>query len=602
LIYSNLLYLFVVILIISTRSVDAVPRFPFSLALPLFLIKGLLFYFMVRHLYQRRRIVSAPQYFSAEQKYSIAAVLSFATDVYLLDCLHYFSLLPLASRLPVLVSLAGTALFLSYMAMIWAAERKSYLNIFDGHHSPLAFIIYNLRNMIALLLPWLILSFFSDLLQALRIPILTRLFASPWGEPLVFTLFFLFLLFFFPVLATRLWGCTPLPAGVLRSEMERFCRRQHLKYKDILLWPLFEGRVLTAAVIGFVRSFRYLLITPAMLAALTTDEIEAVMAHEIAHVKRYHMQLYLFLFLGFGLAAQLSTMPLYYLLFSSDAIYKISGLTGRGPNAVFAFLTTFAMLLTIILYFRYVFGFFMRNFERQADLHALATTGHSGPLVNVFEKIALLSGNIRDQPSWHHFSLAQRISFLLKCDRNPRLIGRHHRKVYMLLGLYFLFLLAGATSLWKVDEMFRDVPGSEKVAEFIIRSKIQDEPANPIWHLYLGDLEYAKRNFAAARKAYEHVLLLAPDQPDALNNLAWLLLTADDPAQRDPARALVLAERAVRIKEAPPNLDTLAEAYWANNMPTAAIEAERKALAQNPANHRYYQQQLEKFKAQSDNE
>jgi len=78
--------------------------------------------------------------------------------------------------------------------------------------------------------------------------------------------------------------------GLVRTHIEAFCRRQNLKYADILIWPLFEGQILTAGVMGLVRRFRYLLFTPALLQSLSVEEVDAVMAHEIGHVKRYHLQ------------------------------------------------------------------------------------------------------------------------------------------------------------------------------------------------------------------------------------------------------------------------------------------------------------------------
>lgn len=94
----------------------------------------------------------------------------------------------------------------------------------------------------------------------------------------------------FPAIIIRLWGCTPLPPGESRQQIESFCRKQNLAYAEILTWPLFEGRMLTAGVMGLTRKFRYLLITPGLLKAMNQDEIDAVLAHEIGHVKRHHLQ------------------------------------------------------------------------------------------------------------------------------------------------------------------------------------------------------------------------------------------------------------------------------------------------------------------------
>ena len=146
-------------------------------------------------------------------------------------------------------------------------------------------------------------------------------------------------------------------------------------------------------------------------------EIEAVLAHEIGHVKKYHLQLYLLLFLGFGLVASLITSPLLYLLLNSNFFYQIINVAGIDPEAALAFWGTAPMFVIMLVYFRYVFGFFMRNFERQADLAVFKALGDSTPLITSLEKISWLSGNIRDKPSWHHFGIGQRVDFLEKCSR-----------------------------------------------------------------------------------------------------------------------------------------------------------------------------------------
>ena len=87
------------------------------------------------------------------------------------------------------------------------------------------------------------------------------------------------------------------------------------------------------------------------------------------------------------------------------------------------------MILSLIIYFRFIMGFFMRHFERQADTYAAITLHDPTPIISSLEKIALLSGKIRDVPSWHHFSIRQRVEFLLKSNENPGLIKRHKRLI-----------------------------------------------------------------------------------------------------------------------------------------------------------------------------
>lgn len=593
-IYNNLIYLLVAVLILSTYSIPDAPQLPPSYALLLFLLKGFLFHQIAFSAYRKGKIRRSQQYFAAEQKLSILAIASFAVDIYLLDLPYYISKLPLTGLFPALIDIFGMAVFFFYLGLIWSVARKSYQVVFGREHSLRSFLFSNFKINFSIILPWLVLSLLSDILQLAPIPFLHDLLASAWAEPTIFLVFFLFLAIGFPALVTRLWNCRPLPAGPVRSHIEGFCREQQLKYADIMIWPLFEGQILTAGVMGLTKRFRYLLITPALLQAMTTEEVEAVLAHEIGHVKRYHLQLYLVLFLGFGLLAQLSTYPIIYALLNSDFFYSVITQTGKKPGTALALMSTLPMLLIMVLYFRFVFGFFMRNFERQADIHAFETMHGSAPLIRVFEKIALLSGKIRDLPSWHHFSIGQRIDFLEKCQRNRAVIKRHNRKVYGALLLYCLTLAGGGFMLWKMPANILESPQLTR-AETVIRQKLKEEPQNITLLQLLAEVQIVKRNYADAIRIYNETLAIDPENAESLNNLAWLLVTGEDPRYIDPPRALKLAQKAAAIDPAAHVLDTLATAYWANGMKERAAAVEKQALAADPANRDFYRRQLQKF-------
>jgi len=76
-------------------------------------------------------------------------------------------------------------------------------------------------------------------------------------------------------------------------------------------------------------------------------------------------------------------------------------------------------------------------------------------------------------------------------------------------------------------------------------------------------------------------LELAPDQPEALDQLAWLLVDAADPTLRNPAEAVELAERACALTrfQEPSLLATLAAAHAATGDTPRAAAVVRRALA-----------------------
>ena len=594
-IYNNLLYLITVIIIFSTGSVPDKPQIPFTAALIIFIAKGGVYHYLVNHAHSRGRKFSDKKYFSIEQKFSLLAIFIFAIDVYLLDIKFYLSFLSLNGNLPALLSLGGISLFFFYLSLLWLAARKNYQVIFGRHYSAKEFVINNIKFNLPIVLPWLIINFIADFLKILPFPLSRMLASSEWGEYILFLLFFLLLAIIFPVLIKNLWNCQAMPDGPARSHMEEFCRKQNFKYTDIMLWPLYEGKMLTAGVMGLSKRYRYLLITPALLETLTPYEIEAVLAHEIGHVKKYHLQLYLLLFMGFGLVASLLASPLLYILLNSNFFYHIINATKIDPETALTFWGTAPIFIIMLVYFRYVFGFFMRNFERQADAQVFKLLGDSTPLISSLEKIGWLSGNIRDKPSWHHFGIGQRVDFLEKCSKDKSLIARHDRKLYGSLIL-FLALLAFSGGIISNMPMELNEKANIKFVEAVLQQKAHREPDKAIWHRLTGDLKQELGKDAESLAAYEKSLTLEPDNPETLNNLAWLLITTSDPAISDTERALFLALQASLLRPtAGYIMDTLAATYWANNMLEKAIETEDRAIGHDPANRIFYRRQMDFF-------
>ena len=594
-IYNNLIYFLVVILILTTNTAADHPQLPGLTGLALFLAKAVLYHGLLGKIFSPAKVIKASAYNTAERQGAILAILFFSLDVYLLDCQYYFGLLPGAHTMPVVESVGSLLLFAGYLTSMWVKAGERYRVIFHSRQTPKAFAWNNLKTNLPIILPWLCLSLFADLLARTHIPLVRQIMASAWGEQTIFIAFFLCLAVLFPVLVTRMWGCTPMPAGPDRMRIETFCRHHGVGYAEIMLWPLHEGQALTAGVMGIISRFRYLLVTPALLETMTPEEVDAVIAHELGHVKKRHLQIFLVLFIGFGLLAQLSSYPTLYLLTNSDLFYQMIHLANKKPNNALAFASSVPMFVLMIVYFRYILGFFMRNFERQADLYALKTMATSAPLIRVFERIAWLSGDIRDLPSWHHFGIGQRIDCLKQCDHDPSQIKRHDRKVYAALALYGAVLAICAFTLWKIPENSMEAPSREKFAEAVLRQKIGEDPKNYVWRQLLADLQFSRNRYQEAVVEYKKAIELSPEQPEVLNNLAWLLLTVPDKQIFDPVQALTLAKQAVVLDPNAHILDTLALAYWQNGSAEQATLAEERALRQDPINRDYYLAQMKKF-------
>lgn len=591
--YNNLLFFLVAIFVFSTQSPPEKPWMPPLPALVLLLSATWLLSVLAGRLFVRTS--DSARYFTAEKWSQTAAVALFVAFVYLLDLKYYLRPLSLGGKVPALTDIAGLACFFLLLAVIWRKARPSYAQLFHRRHTTWGFIGANIKANLPIVLPWLVLSLAFDLLSILPFQGLQGLLRSSWGEVVFLGLFVVFLVLFFPPLVRLLWGCTPLPPGPVRDHIVRFCRAQGF-HSPILIWPLFEGQVLTAAIMGILPGMRYLMLTPALLETLSPDELDSVLAHEIGHVKRWHLVLYIGLFLGFSLLAGALALPLPHLVLSGDLFYRLLALVPAAPETVLGVLVSLPLLAVMLLYFRFVFGFFIRNFERQADQYVFTAQGTGRPLVASFEKIVELGGGRREEKNWHHFGMGERIDFLDRCERDRTEIGRQDRKVRLSLATYFLLVGLLVLGLRQIDTERLSDGYEARYTEAVLLHKARLDPANSLWPILLGDFLQSRKLERRAVEAYERALHLSPDNAEVNNNLAWLLLTAQDESLRDSKRALELAQASARLKEHGHILDTLAAAYWANGRIAEALMAERRAIRLDPRNRPYYQRQMEKFR------
>jgi Zn-dependent protease with chaperone function len=592
--YNNILYFLTAIFLFSMQTPPEHPLLPAWGAAAWFVLSLMSYARLAHRIYKKTASRASSGYFQAEQRASLLALCFFALVIYLCDPKYYLSGMLWAQALPSVVNIVGLLLFFLFLTLMWRAGKPHYQRIFGGKYSSASFTLLHIKTNLPIVLPWVVISIGSDFVALLPWPGLHELLASAWGDFLLYLLFLFFVLLIFPPLVRRLWGCVRMPDGVRRDQLMAFCGRQKF-VAELYLWPLFEGQALTAGVMGLVPGLRYVLITPALIEALTLEELEAVMAHEIGHVKKGHLLLYLLLIVGFSLVVGLYVEPFTWFLLSQDLFYAFWRASGVSLEAMLVICAALPLLVLTLLYFRYLFGFFIRNFERQADLHVFSAIGSSHALISAFEKIALLSGNSRDKPSWHHFGIGERVAYLDKCEQDPHEQGRHQRKVWFSLAAYLLVLAFAVVLAQQVPVERLAGQYEEKYIEAVLWRKVEQEPDKGLWLQLAGDLMQHKKMEKKALDAYEKGLAFEPVNPELLNNLAWLLLTAADQQLRDPQRALTLARSAAASKPLGSFLDTLATAYWANGFVDEAVAAEQQAMLADPPGRDYYQQQVKRF-------
>ena len=604
--FGNFIYFILALLIYSTYQPSEEVGLRLGEALLLFAALALAFAAFTQLVFRRieRRIerlsagVIDQMYHAALLRSSILAVAVFAVDIYGLGLPSFADDLPFMARVPTLQALLFMALFVGYLCVVWSTSYGVYRRLYQPDFSRRDYIGSNISFSVPVLLPWLLMSGVLDLLNALTLRWLKRFLATTEGQVAYFSLFLIGVAVVGPALIKRFWRCTPLVHSPYRLRIEALCRRAGMPYADILNWPLFGGRMITAGVMGLVRKFRYILVTPSLLEVLGPDEIDAVIAHEIGHVKKKHLLFFLLFFAGYLLLSYVCYDLIMYAMIFAEPVWSLIQRSGASQATVVSVAFSVVIMAMFLLYFRFVFGFFMRNFERQADGYVYTLFASARPLISTLQKIALASRQSADRPNWHHYSIRERIDFLGRCEEDRAWLGRHDAKVRRGIGLYAAALLLLAAAGYQVNMGTVGAKLSDHLFETVIQREIEKNPQNHNLYGLMGDLQFRRKNFAEARRAYETSLALKADNPQVLNNLAWLLATCEDGRFRDPGRALALARQAVRLQESPQILDTLAECYFVNGRYAEAVEAGKRALALAKGDRSHYEAQLRKFMAE----
>jgi Zn-dependent protease with chaperone function len=443
------------------------------------------------------------QFSSALTRQSILAIALFAVDIYGLNLSSFLTGIWLLEAIPTLEALLFLALFVGYLAIVWSNAYEAYQRIYGAELTRRAYVTSNIALSVPVLLPWLLLSGVADLILALPFDLPRQVLTSPEGE----TAYFLFFLFAVavvgPLIIQKFWRCRPLEAGVHRQRIEALCRRADMTYADIVYWPIFGGRMITAGVMGLVGRFRYILVTEALLRILSPEEVDAVIAHEVGHVKKHHLLFYLFFFIGYMIIAYATFDLIVYLIIFSEPIYRFVFTTGISRTAVTTGLLSLAIIINFLVYFRFIFGYFMRNFERQADASVYRLFTSAGPLISTFEKIVAVSGHSPDKPNWHHFSIGQRVDFLKRCEADRSWIRRHDRRIKTSIAIYVATMLVVGVAGYQLNFGQTGRRLNEKFFERVALEEIARTGGNASLFYMLGDVYFGNGNFGQAAAAYQ---------------------------------------------------------------------------------------------------
>jgi STE24 endopeptidase len=187
---------------------------------------------------------------------------------------------------------------------------------------------------------------------------------------------------------------------------------------------------------GLFKPVRYVLLSDGLLESMTPQQIEAVFGHEVGHIRHRHIQY----FLLFAVCSML-------ILLGVVEGLRVATVRGLVDLSIFAMQATGFGLVMVV--WGIGFGWISRRFERQADLFGVACVtpqdqllcpipctvhdqsavrpandaGVCASAVAIFasalERVASLNGIPREERSWRHSSIANRVRFLISLTGDP---------------------------------------------------------------------------------------------------------------------------------------------------------------------------------------
>lgn len=258
-----------------------------------------------------------------------------------------------------------------------------------------------------------------------------------------------------PLAMRFVWDTVRMPPGPLRDRLLDLCRRHNVRVAEVLVWRT-HGTMINGAVLGLTPAFRYVLLTDALLDSLPDEQVEAVMAHEVAHVRHRHI-IWLAVVLLVTIAAVAGVAEL---LARSMGIV----LDDADIPAWLALSVTGASFGVAML----VFGIVSRRFEWQADAFAAAhmseslrmlgtpestpagvTPDGAGAMQAALRSVADLNHMPLDRPSWRHGSIGVRLERLARLvgTPEPRFPINRTARVIKIGTLAFVCLLVGIAAV-----------------------------------------------------------------------------------------------------------------------------------------------------------
>ncbi|AHF81181.1 M48 family metalloprotease [Thermococcus paralvinellae] len=129
---------------------------------------------------------------------------------------------------------------------------------------------------------------FAFIWQLLMLYLPSTLTSKWWFDLLMYSILILAFFALFPLILIRV-GTKSEFDPELKAELMRFCEEQGVKVRDIIVKGKPGQKLANAMVTGIIPRYRYVVLTRYLVDNFEEDEIKAVLAHEIGHIKGKHL-------------------------------------------------------------------------------------------------------------------------------------------------------------------------------------------------------------------------------------------------------------------------------------------------------------------------
>lgn len=183
-------------------------------------------------------------------------------------------------------------------------------------------------------------------------------------------------LYAYPHIFVWVWKAEPLRDAALDERVRHLAVRHGVSVRKVWVIPRSRMGAPNAFASGILGRNRCLFVTERLLECLAGDEIEAVLAHEIGHLRYGHMARVAGAAAATGVVAGI-------VLFMMFRLVEASGMSAGQRTPLFALFGMAAAALILL-----VSRTLLRRFEYEADAFAVRALGTPEPFVRALREIA----------------------------------------------------------------------------------------------------------------------------------------------------------------------------------------------------------------------